>query len=219
MRVDTSFLARPASDNASLTASPASSLLDESESLPNLVCPTPTMATLIEFARVAPLTRNQVTYLVSLKKANKLHITYTRNRIEPSALIVSDEPAKHRILGALADEYSRKILSATIEDPMSALELSKKYEIPITTVYRRIEELVQAGLLAAVKSGRTTDGKWYDLYRSLLRTIGVSFEKGVVRIEVTINENVADNRGFERLAWRKTRAGLLHSENLVEHQT
>ncbi|HUK26816.1 MAG TPA: helix-turn-helix domain-containing protein [Candidatus Acidoferrales bacterium] len=107
-------------------------------------------------------------------------------------MIVSDEPAKQRILAALADEYSRKILTATIQDPMSALELSKKYEIPITTVYRRIEELVEAGLLAAVKSGRTTDGKWYDLYRSLLRRIDVGFEKGDVRIEVMVNEHVAD---------------------------
>jgi DNA-binding transcriptional ArsR family regulator len=107
-------------------------------------------------------------------------------------LIVSDEPAKQRILAALADEYSRKILTATIQDPMSALELSKKYEIPITTVYRRIEELVEAGLLAAVKSGRTTDGKWYDLYRSLLRRIDVSFEKGDVRIDVIVNEHVSD---------------------------
>jgi DNA-binding transcriptional ArsR family regulator len=107
-------------------------------------------------------------------------------------LIVSDEAAKQRILSAMADEYSRKILTATVEESMSALELSKKYEIPITTVYRRIEELVEAGLLAAVKSGRTTDGKWYDLYRSLLKRIDVGFEKGDVRIEVMVNEHVAD---------------------------
>lgn len=107
-------------------------------------------------------------------------------------MIVVEEAAKQRILGALADEYSRKILTATIDDPMSALELSKRYEIPITTVYRRIEELVEAGLLAAVKSGRTTDGKWYDLYRSLLRRIDVGFEKGEVRIDIMVNEHVAD---------------------------
>lgn len=107
-------------------------------------------------------------------------------------MIVSDEPAKKRVMSALADEYSRQILTASIHDPMSALEISKKYEIPITTVYRRIEELVQAGLIAAVKSGRTSDGKWFDLYRSLLSRIDVSFEKGEVRIDVQINEHVAD---------------------------
>lgn len=107
-------------------------------------------------------------------------------------MIVSDEPSKQRILAAMADEYSRKILTATIIEPISALELSKKYEIPITTVYRRIEELVEAGLLAAVKSGRTTDGKWFDLYRSILRRIDVGFENGDVRIEIIVNEHVSD---------------------------
>jgi predicted ArsR family transcriptional regulator len=111
---------------------------------------------------------------------------------ESRKLIVSEEVAKQRILLAMADQYSRKILTATMNEPVSALDLSKSYQIPITTVYRRIEELVEAGLIAAVKSGRTTDGKWYDLYRSLLRRIDVSFEDGEVQVEVVVNDHVAD---------------------------
>jgi DNA-binding transcriptional ArsR family regulator len=131
-------------------------------------------------------------FIYFAKKANNPFCLASGDYSEWGFLIVSDEPAKQRILSALSDEYSRKILTATIEMALSALELSKKYEIPITTVYRRIEELVEAGLIAAVKSGRTTDGKWYDLYRSLLRRIDVSFENGDVRIDVTVNEHVAD---------------------------
>lgn len=107
-------------------------------------------------------------------------------------MIVSEELAKQKILSAMADQYSRRILTATVNDPVSALDLSKAYQIPITTVYRRIEELVEAGLIAAVRSGRTADGKWYDLYRSLLRRIDIGFENGEVRIEVMVNEHVAD---------------------------
>jgi DNA-binding transcriptional ArsR family regulator len=112
--------------------------------------------------------------------------------LEAGALIVNDEPAKERILTALSDSYSRKILSATVDEPLSALEISKDYDIPITTVYRRIEELVDAGLIAAVKSGRTTDGKWYDLYRSLLLRVDVSFQDGTIRIDATVNTRMAD---------------------------
>ncbi|MGA2627513.1 MAG: helix-turn-helix domain-containing protein [Candidatus Bathyarchaeia archaeon] len=61
-------------------------------------------------------------------------------------MLVSEEVTKQRILAAVADEYSRMILMRTRDEPVSALNLSKKYEIPITTVYRRVEELVQAGL-------------------------------------------------------------------------
>jgi hypothetical protein len=80
----------------------------------------------------------------------------------------------------------------TRDEPVSALNLSKDYEIPITTVYRRIDELVRAGLLVAVKSGRTLDGKWYELYRSLLSRIDISFKEGNMNIEVEINNHVAD---------------------------
>ena len=107
-------------------------------------------------------------------------------------MIVNDEPAKARILAALSDEYSRQILAATVHEPLSALELSRKYAIPVTTVYRRIVELVDAGLIAAVKSGRTSDGKWYDLYRSLLLRIDVTFDGADVRIDAKLNDRVSD---------------------------
>ncbi len=107
-------------------------------------------------------------------------------------MLVNDEETKQRILTAIADGYSREILMRTRDQPVSALNLSKNYEIPITTVYRRVEELVRAGLLVAVKSGRTPDGKWYELYRSLLRRINISFEEGQMQIEVEINDHISD---------------------------
>jgi len=117
---------------------------------------------------------------------------YRKLPINVSELIISQESAKQRILSAIADEYSRKILTFSMDGPVSALHLSKIHEIPITTVYRRIEELVEAGLLAAVKSGRTADGKWYDLYKSLISFIDVSFDNGNMRVEVEIDKHVSD---------------------------
>jgi len=97
---------------------------------------------------------------------------------------------KQRILTAIADEYSRKILKATTDSPMSASELTRQYDIPVTTVYRRIEELVQAGLITSVKSGRTKEGKWFEVYRSLVKRIDLHFE-GDLRIDLIINEDVS----------------------------
>jgi len=77
-------------------------------------------------------------------------------------------------------------------EPSSALDLSKKYDIPITTVYRRVIELVDAGLIAAVKSGRTTDGKWFDLYRSLLLRIDISYDEGNIKMDATVNEHLSE---------------------------
>jgi len=109
-----------------------------------------------------------------------------------NSLIVNGEAAKQRFLFALSDDYSRRILTATVDQPLNAAELSKNLDIPVTTVYRRIQDLLDASLIATVKSGRTNDGKWYDLYQSLLRRIYVSFEDGEMKIDITLNNQISD---------------------------
>ena len=107
-------------------------------------------------------------------------------------MIVNGEVAKQRILSALSDEYSRLILTATVDQPLSGAELSENFGIPVTTVYRRIQDLLDAGLIAAVKSDRTNDRKWYELYQSLLLRIDVSFEHGEMKIDATLNNQISD---------------------------
>jgi len=108
-----------------------------------------------------------------------------------ASLIVNDEPARQRILTALADEYSRQILTATADQPQSALQLSKDFNIPITTLYRRIRNLADAGLITSVQSSRTVDGKWYELYQSSLLRIDVSFEYGEIRVNAKLNDHIS----------------------------
>ncbi len=110
---------------------------------------------------------------------------------ETYSLIVADELSSQRILSAVADPYSRKILASTMHEAFSALGLAKKCGIPVTTVYRRIEELVHAGLLAGVSSGRTKDGKWFDLYRSTVKRIDVSAERGTIFVGLVKNEKLS----------------------------
>jgi hypothetical protein len=103
---------------------------------------------------------------------------------KPYPLTINDEISKQRILTALADPYSRRIMSGTTRKPLSALELSEKYEIPKSTTYRRIEELTQSQLLVAVKPSRTKNGKWFDVYRCLVTRIGISSKNGALLIGI-----------------------------------
>jgi len=109
---------------------------------------------------------------------------------KPYPLTVNDEISKQRILTALADPYSRRIMIATTRKPLSALELSKKYEIPISTAYRRIEELTQSQLLVAVKPSRTKKGKWFELYRCLVTRIVISSENGTLLIGIANQKSI-----------------------------
>ncbi len=107
-------------------------------------------------------------------------------------LRVVGEFAKQRILSALADPYSRKILDAIMEDNKGALELSKECGIPVTTVYRRLEEMLQGGLIVSVKYSRNKDGKWFEVYRSILKQINITAEKGIVTVRVRTDDNLPE---------------------------
>lgn len=67
-------------------------------------------------------------------------------------------------LAILGDEGNLKILAATFNEPKSVQELVEDLEMPIATVYRKINELEQSGLLRAVENVLTNEGKRVKIY-------------------------------------------------------
>lgn len=51
------------------------------------------------------------------------------------------------LLGALDDEDCRTLLGATAEGALSVAELADSCELPLSTTYRKVNTLVEAGLL------------------------------------------------------------------------
>jgi predicted ArsR family transcriptional regulator len=91
---------------------------------------------------------------------------------------------------AIADEYSRAILVSTIQTPKSAIEVSAERNIPISTAYRRLHELEEAGLVVVERSKVTEDGKRFELYRSTVRSVSVSFNVSSIDVELVPNEDM-----------------------------
>ncbi|ELY37925.1 winged helix-turn-helix domain-containing protein [Natronorubrum tibetense] len=78
------------------------------------------------------------------------------------------------VLSALGNKYSAEILCAA-GTPKSAQALSNDIEIPIATCYRRIEELVDAGLLTCEGRQLSEEGRRTNIYRRTLDEIEVDF--------------------------------------------
>lgn len=78
------------------------------------------------------------------------------------------------VLSALGSKYSAEILCAA-GTPKSAQALSEDIEIPIATCYRRIEELVNAGLLTCEGRQLSEEGRRTNIYRRTLDEIEVDF--------------------------------------------
>ncbi|ELY84935.1 winged helix-turn-helix domain-containing protein [Natrialba taiwanensis] len=78
------------------------------------------------------------------------------------------------VLSALGSKYSAEILCAA-GTPKSAQTLSEDIEIPIATCYRRIEELVDAGLLTCEGRQLSEEGRRTNIYRRTVDELEVDF--------------------------------------------
>lgn len=105
---------------------------------------------------------------------------------------LTDPQRVQSILQVLSDEYSRKILLSAISTSKSVEELSRQNEIPLSTCYRRVHELLGDGLLIMDRIVVTPDGKRYEMLRSAYKGFSVAFEDGTVKVEVVVNTDVAD---------------------------
>lgn len=92
-------------------------------------------------------------------------------------------------LGPLADDYSIKILSATLNEGKTVRELSRELDIPSATCYRRAEELLKASLLET--EGITKDER-ARIYKSNAAKIKVSFKFDNDELKVTITPKEED---------------------------
>ncbi len=98
-----------------------------------------------------------------------------------------EDTKKDTLLSILSDKYCRAIITATMDKPKSAIELTAETKIPISTIYRRLQTLYDNKLLRT--SGMiSNDGKKLFLYKSKIKGIHGSFENGQVEIKLVFNQ-------------------------------
>ena len=109
---------------------------------------------------------------------------------------------KEQILEALGDRWCREILRMLNEVPRSAQEILASNGIPASTLYRKLHELTDIGLVGIQRSVISSDGKRVELYRSRLDELRVEVRGAGLRIDVRLRDLAA-----ERLKemWRNLR--------------
>jgi DNA-binding HxlR family transcriptional regulator len=109
---------------------------------------------------------------------------------------------KERILEALGDRWAREILLMLSDGPRSAQAIQGTNRMPQSTLYRKLHELAEIGLIGVQRSVISPDGKRIELYRSLLEELTVEMRGTRLRIDVRFRDLSA-----ERLKemWRSVR--------------
>jgi DNA-binding Lrp family transcriptional regulator len=105
-------------------------------------------------------------------------------------LLVHDLALRRTILEAMADDCALAILKGTTTKACSAMEIIHQYRLAPSSVYRRISEFVDSGVLTIERIVVTEDGKKYSLYRSTIREIRAEYKGGELELSVSPNEDV-----------------------------
>lgn len=93
-----------------------------------------------------------------------------------------------KILSALADAQSRSILFSIIKEGMTALELSEKYRIPLSSVYKKISDLEELTLVKVDKWILSESGKKFKVYKSRISRAEISIRKPEPVITLSPNQ-------------------------------
>ncbi|WP_255198725.1 ArsR/SmtB family transcription factor [Halorarius litoreus] len=99
----------------------------------------------------------------------------------PSAVGRSTRLDADSVLSAFNDDECRHILAAIASEPLTAAELHERHGLPLSTAYRKLERLADAGLVeGSLRLSRT--GHHTTEYASVADDVVVRIEDGGVSV-------------------------------------
>jgi DNA-binding transcriptional ArsR family regulator len=108
---------------------------------------------------------------------------------------VDDDATVQAVLDALQDDDCRAVLGATTDEALSASELSSACDLPLSTTYRKLDALTEAGLLVE-RTRLCPEGKHASEYLRAVDDVVVSTgaDGG---FELTVSKRTVDARSVE----------------------
>lgn len=132
---------------------------------------------------------------------NICSIKSKKDRIDKRFTITEPTISKS-ILQAFSDDEMSRILNASIGEPWTASEILEKLDIPKTSGYRKINSLVEQGLLIKVGYDLTENRRKVDKYKSLFDNVNIDFNNKVT-VNVQFTHEVMTNSSILNTVYGK----------------
>ncbi len=114
---------------------------------------------------------------------------------------MSTDVRSDELLELLGRERVRQILAATSREPLSARALSGELDVARSTIYRRVEEMVDNDLLVE-RTRIEPDGSHHSVYEANVDHLDVDIVDGRIEVSVHVREDAAQR--FSRI-WNDIR--------------
>jgi DNA-binding transcriptional ArsR family regulator len=96
----------------------------------------------------------------------------------------ADADRAEAVLSALNDPNARAVLEETVERPLSAMDIAEACDMPMSTVYRKLEFLTELDLLETY-SGVSSAGNRHQLYQLRLDSIELELTNNQFELRVS----------------------------------
>jgi predicted transcriptional regulator len=95
------------------------------------------------------------------------------------------------------EEYTGKILLATMGKPKDVYELSNMLGIPIAVCYRKIKLLEETGLMSSPERKLTQAGKRISVYKSNVKNAQIVFERNNIRAKIEMIDGTTQDASYD----------------------
>ena len=110
---------------------------------------------------------------------------------------ITDPVLLEKVLQAMGDPDSPRILHRIRDEPKTAQRISNETGVPLSSIYRKLAALRSAGL-AMVKSFEITEeGKRQDVFVSAVTEVRIAVSQDQIQIELVPTEESASRIWFK----------------------
>ena len=128
---------------------------------------------------------------------------------------ILNEALARCVVASLADEFSRRIVSSTVDEGKTVQEISLEQAVPLSTCYRRASDLARKGLLMVERIVVTGEGKRFAVYRSSFRSVKIDSDLVGISASAVLNPDVAEK--FNRMWLIGVQPAAEHSRSSWEY--
>ncbi|MFZ0511827.1 MAG: hypothetical protein WAM14_09495 [Candidatus Nitrosopolaris sp.] len=92
------------------------------------------------------------------------------------------------LLQELVDRNTCRIIMSTMDLAKTASQICQENELPISSTYKKIRNLYEAGLISVEKINIDSKGKKVLLYRSRIKSLEISLREGEILLQFHKND-------------------------------
>ena len=119
--------------------------------------------------------------IVSIKKSEQSHSNWVQ---------IKDEELSKIFLESFADSDKRLIIGSVMDESLIISDITRKCQIPQTSGYRKINFLINNGLLVSSGFELTQDGKKVKKYETIIENVIMEIVKNSVSVKIQLKKSL-----------------------------